>query len=135
MAKTQTYPMEKVLTAREALRQLPVKEKEKSRVEVVEFLKADFRKAVQQGHSLKEIQAILAEQGVSVPLSRMEAVLGQSRKGSARKKTGKQAKAEGMSGMALDVHDGKEGRAALDEDGGHVEPKRQAADEKSMREG
>ena len=78
MAKMQTYSMEKILAVREILRKLPVKEKEKSRAEAVEFLKADLRKAVKQGHSLKEIQAILAEQGVSVPLSRMEAVLGQT---------------------------------------------------------
>ena len=85
MAKTQTYSMEKVLAAREVLQKLPVKEKEKSRAEVVEFLKADLRKAVKQGHSLKEIQAILAGQGVSVSLSRMEEVLEQSGKGSRRK--------------------------------------------------
>jgi hypothetical protein len=87
MAKTQTYSMEKVLAAREALRQLPVKEKEKSRAEVVDLLKPDFRKAVKQGPSLKEIQAILAGQGVNVSLSRMEAVLGRSEKELARKKT------------------------------------------------
>jgi hypothetical protein len=86
MAKTQTYPMEKVLAVREVLRQLPAKAKEKSRAEVAEFLKADLRKAVKQGHSLKEIQAILAEQGVSVSLSRMESVLGKSGKDSDRKK-------------------------------------------------
>ena len=85
MAKTQTYSMEKVLAAREVLRQLPIKEKEKSRAEVVEFLKADLRKAVKQGHSLKEIQVILAGQGVSVSLSRMEEVLEQSGKGTRKK--------------------------------------------------
>ena len=78
MARTQTYSMEKILAVREILRKLPVKEKEKSKAELVEFLKTDLRKAVKQGHSLKEIQAILMEQGVSVPLSRMEAVLGQT---------------------------------------------------------
>jgi hypothetical protein len=87
MAKIQTYPLEKVLAAREALRNLPTKEKEKSRAEVVAFLQADLRKAVKQGHSLKEIQALLAEQGIAVSLSRMEAVLGQSGKDSARKRT------------------------------------------------
>ena len=86
MAKTQTYPMEKVLAARAVLQQLPAKEKEKSRTEVVEFLKADLRKAVKQGHSLKAIQAILAEHGVNVPLSRMEAVLGQAGERNARRK-------------------------------------------------
>jgi hypothetical protein len=89
MAKTQTYSMEKILAMREILRKLPAKEKEKSKAELVEFLKTDLRKAVKQGHSLKEIQAILAEQGVNVPLSRMEAVLGESGKESVRKKAGK----------------------------------------------
>jgi hypothetical protein len=89
MAKTLTYPMEKVLAVREVLRQLPAKAKEKSRAEVAEFLKADLRKAVKQGHSLKEIQAILAQHDISVSLSRMESVLGKSGKDSAEKKTGK----------------------------------------------
>lgn len=88
MAKTQTYSMEKVLAAREVLRQLPAREKEKSRTEVVDFLKADLRKAVKHGHSLKEIQALLAEQGISVSLSGMEAVLGLSGKDSVQKKVG-----------------------------------------------
>ncbi len=46
-----------------------------------------LRKAVKQGHSLKDIQAALAEQGISVSLSRMETVLGKPGKDSARKKT------------------------------------------------
>ena len=99
MAKTQMYPMEKIQAVREVLRKLPVKEKEKSRAAVVDFLKADLRKAVKQGHSLKELQAILAEQGVSVPLSRMEAVLGQTGKIPARQKTGAQPKPESVIDM------------------------------------
>ncbi len=46
MSKTQTYSMEKVLAAQKVLRELPVKEREQSRAEVVEFLKMDLRKAV-----------------------------------------------------------------------------------------
>jgi hypothetical protein len=121
MAKTQTYSMEKVLAAREALRQLPVKEKEKSRVEVVDFLKADLRKAVKQGHSLKEIQAILADQGVSVPLSRMEAVLGQPAKDSTRKKTDHPT-AESLFTMPQGVQSGGENRKPLVEDGRQIAP-------------
>jgi hypothetical protein len=108
--------MEKVLAAREALRQLPVKEKEKSRVEVVNFLKADLRKAVKQGHSLKEIQAILADQGVSVSLSRMEAVLGQPTKDSARKKTDYPT-AESLFTMPQGVQSEDENRKTLVEEG------------------
>ncbi len=86
MSKTQTYSMKKVLAAQEALRNLPAKEREQSRAEVVEFLKADLRKAVKQGHSLKDIQAILGEQGISVSLSGMEAVLGKPGKGAVRQR-------------------------------------------------
>ena len=86
MVKQQTYSMEKILAVREILRKLPVKEQEKTGGEVVEFLRGDLRKAVKQGHTLKEIQAALAEQGISVPLSRMETVLGKLGKDSARKK-------------------------------------------------
>ena len=107
MAKTQTYSMEKVLAAREVLRQLPAREKEKSKAEVVEFLKTDLRKAMKQGHTLKEIQAILAEQGVNVPLSRMEAVLGQSGKEPARKKADR-PKAESLFTIPQPVHAGNE---------------------------
>ena len=123
MAKTQTYSMEKVLAMREVLRKLPAKEKEKTKAEVVEFLKADLRKAVKQGHSLKDIQAILAEQGISVPLSRMETVLGQSGKESAQKKTDK-PKAESLIVMPQAVHAGDERRAPLDEDRMRVDPEK-----------
>ncbi len=88
MSKTQTYSMEKILAAREILRNLPAKEKEKSRAEVVSFLKGDLRTAMKQGHSLKDIQAILAEQGITVSLSGIEAVLGRPGKISARKNRG-----------------------------------------------
>ena len=125
MAKQQTYPMEKILAVREVLRQLPVKEKEKSRAELVKFLQADLRKAVKQGHSLKEIQAILAEQGISVPLSRMETVLGQSGKKSVRKQTDK-PRAESLFSMTKAVQAGKEGHNFLDEGGRHVAPERYA---------
>ncbi len=86
MSKTQTYSMEKVLAAQKVLQNLPVKEREQSRGEVVEFLKADLRKAVKQGHSLKDIQAVLAEQGISVSLAGMEAVLGKPGKGAVRQR-------------------------------------------------
>ena len=89
MAKARTYPMEKVLAAREALRRLPVKEKEQSGARVVELLRADVRKAVKQGHSLKDIQAVLAEQGISVSLSRLASVLEQAGKKTERKKAAK----------------------------------------------
>ena len=108
MAKTQAYSMQKVLAAREVLRQLPVKEKAKSKGEVVEFLKADLRKAVKQGHSLKDIQAILAGQGISVSLSGMEKVLEQQGREPTPKKTDK-PKAENMTPMPQGVQAGGAG--------------------------
>jgi hypothetical protein len=113
--------MEKVLAVQEVLRQLPAKEKEKSRAEVVDFLKADLRKAVKQGHSLKEIQAILADQGVNISLSRMEAVLGQPAKDSARKKTDHPT-AESLFTTPTSVRTEKENLNDLDEDGKHIAP-------------
>jgi hypothetical protein len=113
--------MEKVLAAREALRQLPVKKKEKSRAEVVDFLKADLRKAVKQGHSLKDIQAILADQGISVSLSRMEAVLGQPTKDSARKKTDYPG-AESLFTTSKAARSGDENHMSLVEDGKQIAP-------------
>jgi hypothetical protein len=78
--------MESILAAQEKLRNLPVKEKGKTKKEIVEFLKTDLRKAVKQGHSLKDIHAMLAEQGIIVSLSSMEAVLGKTGKDPARPK-------------------------------------------------
>ena len=48
----------------------------------VEFLAADIRKAVEQGYSLNEIRDTLAKAGISAPLSRMKALLGQGEGGS-----------------------------------------------------
>jgi hypothetical protein len=85
----------------------------------VDFLKADLRKAVKQGHSLKEIQAILADQGVSVSLSRMEAVLGQSGKNSARKKTDYPG-AESLFTTPKGAQSGEKNRASLIEEGKRI---------------
>ncbi len=108
MSKTQTYSMEKILAAREILRNLP-KEKEKSRAEVMDFLKTDLRKAVKQGHSLKDIQTILAEQGITVSLSGMEAVLGKPGKGAVRQRTdsGKPSPKAGTATPSKEVMNGE----------------------------
>jgi hypothetical protein len=42
---------------------------------VAELLRADLRKLVRPGYILKEIQAKLADEGISVPFSRLEAAL------------------------------------------------------------
>jgi hypothetical protein len=118
---TKTYSMEKILAMREILQKLPVKEKEKSRAEVVEFLKTDLRRAMKQGHSLKEIQALLAEQGISVSLSRMEAVLGHTGKDSGRKKAGARPRPESQIIAPQSV----ESHAALDETSKQIELNRQ----------
>ena len=82
MGKAQRYTMEQIQAAQKSLRGLAVKNAGKTRAETVEFLAADIRKAVEQGYSLNEIRDTLAKAGISAPLSRMKALLGQGEGGS-----------------------------------------------------
>lgn len=82
MGKAQSYTMEQIQAAQKSLRGLAVKNAGKTRAETVEFLAADIRKAVEQGYSLNEIRDTLAKAGISAPLSRMKALLGQGEGGS-----------------------------------------------------
>lgn len=82
MGKAQRYTMEQIQAAQKSLRGLAVKNAGKTRAETVEFLAADIRKAVEQGYSLNEIRDTLAKAGISDPLSRMKALLGQGEGGS-----------------------------------------------------
>lgn len=82
MGKAQHYTMEQIQAAQKSLRGLAVKNAGKTRAETVEFLAADIRKAVEQGYSLNEIRDTLAKAGISAPLSRMKALLGQGEGGS-----------------------------------------------------
>lgn len=82
MGKAQRYTMEQIQAAQKSLRGLTVKNAGKTRAETVEFLAADIRKAVEQGYSLNEIRDTLAKAGISAPLSRMKALLGQGEGGS-----------------------------------------------------
>lgn len=82
MGKAQRYTMEQIQSAQKSLRGLAVKNAGKTRAETVEFLAADIRKAVEQGYSLNEIRDTLAKAGISAPLSRMKALLGQGEGGS-----------------------------------------------------
>lgn len=82
MGKAQRYTMEQIQAAQKSLRGLAVKDAGKTRAETVEFLAADIRKAVEQGYSLNEIRDTLAKAGISAPLSRMKALLGQGEGGS-----------------------------------------------------
>jgi ribosomal protein L12E/L44/L45/RPP1/RPP2 len=75
MAKAQRYSMEQTLAAQKCLRALTTKMTGKTKAEVVDFLAADIRKAVAQGHSLEDIQEVLGKAGIAVPFSRMKAVL------------------------------------------------------------
>jgi len=77
MAKAQRNSLEQIEQARKKLRTLPDKKAGKTRAETVELLAADIRKAVAQGHTLKEIRDVLAEAGVSVSLARMQTLLGE----------------------------------------------------------
>ena len=82
MGKAQRDTMEQIQAAQQSLRGLAVKNAGKTRAETVEFLAADIRKAVEQGYSLNEIRDTLAKAGISAPLSRMKALLGQGEGGS-----------------------------------------------------
>ena len=82
MGKAQRFTMEQIQAAQKSLRGLAVKNAGKTRAETVEFLAADIRKAVEQGYSLNEIRDTLAKAGISAPLSRMKALLGQGEGGS-----------------------------------------------------
>ena len=82
MGKAQRYTMEQIQAAQKSLRGLAVKNAGKTRAETVEFLAADIRKAVEQGYSLNESRDALAKAGISAPLSRMKALLGQGEGGS-----------------------------------------------------
>lgn len=82
MGKAQRYTKEQIQAAQKSLRGLAVKNAGKTRAETVEFLAADIRKAVEQGYSLNEIRDTLAKAGISAPLSRMKALLGQGEGGS-----------------------------------------------------
>ena len=82
MGKAQRYTMEQIQAAQKSLRGLAVKNAGKTRAETVEFLAADIRKAVEQGYTLNEIRDTLAKAGISAPLSRMKALLGQGEGGS-----------------------------------------------------
>lgn len=82
MGKAQRYTMEQIQAAQKSLRGLAVKNAGKTRAETVEFLAADIRKVVEQGYSLNEIRDTLAKAGISAPLSRMKALLGQGEGGS-----------------------------------------------------
>jgi hypothetical protein len=77
MAKAQRYSLEQVQAAQKSLRCLAAKKVGKTKAETVELLAGDIRKAVEQGYSLKEIRDTLAKAGISAPLSRMKALLGQ----------------------------------------------------------
>jgi hypothetical protein len=99
MAKAQRYSMEQTLAAQKSLRALAAKKTGKTKAEVVDFLAADIRKAVAQGHSLEEIQEVLSKAGIAAPLSRMKAVLdGEEEKGNKQEVETAQAVAVAASG-------------------------------------
>lgn len=74
MATARRYTMEQLEAARKKLRSLPVKAVGKTRGEVAEFLVSDIKKAMRQGYTLRDIRDLLAESGVSVPLTKLQAL-------------------------------------------------------------
>lgn len=75
MAKAVIYSDEDVIAAQQALRNKTARKVGRTRSQVAEFLADDIRKAIDQGYSLKDIKNILAEAGISVSVSKMQAVL------------------------------------------------------------
>ena len=74
MATARRYTMEQIEAARKKLRSLPVKEAGKTRGEVAEFLVNDIKKAMRQGYTLRDIRDLLAEAGLSIPLTKLKAL-------------------------------------------------------------
>lgn len=74
MATARRYTLEQIEAARKKLRSLPVKEAGKTRGEVAEFLVNDIRKAMRQGYTLRDIRDLLADAGISVPLTKLKAL-------------------------------------------------------------
>ena len=75
MAKAVIYSDEDVIAAQQALRNKTARKVGRTRSQVAEFLADDIRKAVEQGYSLKDIKNILAEAGIAVSISKMQAIL------------------------------------------------------------
>ena len=75
MAKAVIYSDEDVLAAQQALRSKTARKVGRTHSQVAEFLADDIRRAIDQGYSLKDIKNILAEAGISVSVSKMQAVL------------------------------------------------------------
>ena len=74
MATARRYTLEQIEAARKKLRSLPVKEAGRTRGEVAEFLVSDIKKAMRQGYTLRDIRDLLADTGVSVPLTKLKAL-------------------------------------------------------------
>ena len=74
MATARRYTLEQIEAARKKLRSLPVKKEGKTSGEVAAFLTNDIRKAMRQGYTLREIRDLLADAGVSVPLTKLKAL-------------------------------------------------------------
>jgi hypothetical protein len=75
MPKAKRFSMEQILAVQKMLRNLPPKKTGKTKTGVVETLAGDIRKAAKKGHSLKEIQGILAGEGIQVSPPRMAALM------------------------------------------------------------
>jgi DNA-binding transcriptional MerR regulator len=75
MPKAQRFSLEQIHAVLKKLRSLPPKKVGKTRAEAVECLAGDIRKAVEKGHSLKEIRDILAGEGIQVSLTRMAVLM------------------------------------------------------------
>jgi hypothetical protein len=71
MPKAKRFSTEQILAVQNMLLNLPSKKTGKTKKEMVECLAGSIRKALKKGHSLKEIQGILAGEGIRVSLARL----------------------------------------------------------------
>lgn len=78
MATARRYTPEQIEAARKKLRSLPVKETGKTRAQAAEILATDIRRAMRQGYTLREVRDLLADAGVPVPLTKLEALFGKA---------------------------------------------------------
>ena len=108
MAKVRRYTPEQIEAARKKLRNLPVKEAGKTRAEVAEILINDISRAVRQGYTLRDIRDLLADAGVSVPLTKLEALFGKALK--LEPVIGREETEKGIAPPDGAGEDGKQGR-------------------------
>jgi hypothetical protein len=97
MAKDTNISAEQIIAVKKRLRSLPVKSTGKNREKAMELLTSDFQKAMKKGYTLKDIQGLLAEEGVRIPAYLLKRQTDNERKIPTRKATASATTAGGES--------------------------------------